>query len=89
MDLLYFYSVMQLLSKLTFLFLLSCRMDLSHSLEERTDLQKMEEAADGVLPQLLVWVLGPCLCWHVDEVKRNVKTPIFNTFNPFYLLLPC
>lgn len=49
-------------------------MDLSHSLEERTILQKMEEVVDGVLLQLLVWVLGPCLCWRVDEVKKELMT---------------
>lgn len=50
--------------------LFSCRMDLLLSLKEKMDLQKVGEAVDGVWLLLLVWDLGLCLCWRVDEVKK-------------------
>ena len=64
-------------------------MDLSLSLKEMMDLQKVEEAVDGVWQLLLVWDLGPCSCWRVDEAKKYChQTRIFNAFNVSYLYLP-
>ena len=64
-------------------------MDLSLSLKKMMDRQKVEEAVDGVWQLLLVWDLGPCLCWRVDEIEKYcLESWIFKVFNLFYLYLP-